>query len=58
MVRALFGVAVLNGLVLVHGIAEQRRAGVPLQPAVFDGALPRMRESSGELPDESNSGIQ
>ena len=40
---ALFGVAVLNGLVLVNCIVELRRSGITLKQAVFDGAVTRMR---------------
>jgi cobalt-zinc-cadmium resistance protein CzcA len=40
---ALFGVAVLNGVVLVNYIVELRHEGRPVQEAVFDGALTRMR---------------
>src|SRR3989338_3786993 len=40
---ALFGVAVLNGLVLVTYIAQLRREGKPTQDAVFEGAMTRLR---------------
>ena len=40
---ALSGVAVLNGLVMITFITETRRQGVPLDRAVFDGALARLR---------------
>ena len=40
---ALFGVAVLNGVVLVNYIVELRHEGRPIKEAVFDGALTRMR---------------
>jgi len=40
---ALFGVAVLNGLVLVTCILQLRHAGACLQEATFQGALTRMR---------------
>jgi cobalt-zinc-cadmium resistance protein CzcA len=40
---ALFGVAVLNGVVLVNYIVELRQGGTPMREAVFDGALTRMR---------------
>ena len=40
---ALFGVAVLNGLVLVTNIEERRDAGAPLAAAVRDGAESRLR---------------
>jgi cobalt-zinc-cadmium resistance protein CzcA len=40
---ALFGIAVLNGVVLVNYIVELRREGTELHQAVFDGALTRLR---------------
>lgn len=40
---ALFGVAVLNGVVLVNYIVELRHEGRTLDEAVFHGALTRMR---------------
>jgi len=40
---ALFGVAVLNGVVLVSSIEARRRAGAALATAVREGALARMR---------------
>jgi cobalt-zinc-cadmium resistance protein CzcA len=40
---ALFGVAVLNGVVLVNYIVELRQGGTAVKEAVFDGALTRMR---------------
>jgi len=40
---ALFGVAVLNGLVLVEYILELRREGMPTGQAAFEAALLRMR---------------
>ena len=40
---ALFGVAVLNGVVLVSSIEARRRAGAELATAVREGALARMR---------------
>jgi cobalt-zinc-cadmium resistance protein CzcA len=40
---ALFGVAVLNGVVLVSSIEARRRAGADLQVAIREGALARMR---------------
>jgi cobalt-zinc-cadmium resistance protein CzcA len=40
---ALFGVAVLNGVVLVTSILEHRRGGQPMQEAVADAALSRVR---------------
>jgi cobalt-zinc-cadmium resistance protein CzcA len=40
---ALFGVAVLNGVVLVNYIVELRRADDRAEDAVFEGAVTRMR---------------
>lgn len=40
---ALFGVAVLNGVVLVTSILEHRRGGQPMQEAVADATLSRVR---------------
>ena len=40
---ALFGIAVLNGVVLVNYIVDLRQQGIPVQQAVFDGALTRLR---------------
>ncbi len=40
---ALFGVAVLNGVVMVNAINQNVDAGEPLQAAVFRGALSRLR---------------
>ena len=40
---ALSGVAVLNGLVMVSFIRRLREQGAPLEPAVRDGALGRLR---------------
>ncbi|MEQ9451630.1 MAG: CusA/CzcA family heavy metal efflux RND transporter [Pseudomonadales bacterium] len=40
---ALFGVAVLNGVVMVSAINRRLEAGVPADQAVFDGALSRLR---------------
>jgi cobalt-zinc-cadmium resistance protein CzcA len=40
---ALFGVAVLNGLVLVTYIRQLREKGRPLEEAVIEGGLIRMR---------------
>jgi len=40
---ALFGIAVLNGVVLVNYIVELRREGAAVGEAVFDGALTRLR---------------
>ncbi len=40
---ALFGIAVLNGVVLVNYIVELRQNGTGVREAVFDGAMTRMR---------------
>jgi cobalt-zinc-cadmium resistance protein CzcA len=40
---ALFGVAVLNGLVLVTYITQLRREGKPTQDAVYEGTMTRLR---------------
>lgn len=40
---ALFGVAVLNGVVMVNAINQNLEAGEPLREAVFRGALSRLR---------------
>jgi cobalt-zinc-cadmium resistance protein CzcA len=40
---ALFGVAVLNGVVLVTYITQLRQRGVPIQAAVTEGAMTRLR---------------
>ncbi len=40
---ALFGVAVLNGLVLISYIEERRRAGLTPRDAAYDGARVRLR---------------
>lgn len=40
---ALSGVAVLNGLVMISFIRRLRQAGVPLDTAIVDGALGRLR---------------
>lgn len=40
---ALFGVAVLNGVVLVNYIVQLRQDGVSVAESVFEGALTRMR---------------
>jgi cobalt-zinc-cadmium resistance protein CzcA len=40
---ALFGVAVLNGLVMVSYINKLRKEGRPLQDAIHEGALVRLR---------------
>ena len=42
-VWVLFGVAVLNGVVLVSYIVELRKSGQSIDHAVFDGALTRVR---------------
>ncbi|WP_298443101.1 CusA/CzcA family heavy metal efflux RND transporter [uncultured Ferrimonas sp.] len=39
----LFGVAVLNGVVLVDAINQRLAAGEPLELAVFEGAISRLR---------------
>ena len=39
----LFGVAVLNGVVLVESINQRVRAGASLQESVYDGACSRLR---------------
>jgi cobalt-zinc-cadmium resistance protein CzcA len=40
---ALFGVAVLNGLVLVSYLEERRRGGLPAREAAYEGARVRLR---------------
>ncbi len=40
---ALFGVAVLNGVVMVNAINQRLTGGASLQDAVFEGALSRLR---------------
>jgi cobalt-zinc-cadmium resistance protein CzcA len=40
---ALSGVAVLNGVVMLSFIRDLRQQGVPLQQAVYEGALTRLR---------------
>ncbi|MBL8867595.1 MAG: efflux RND transporter permease subunit [Planctomycetia bacterium] len=40
---ALFGVAVLNGVVLVTYIVELRKSGIPVQESAFEGAMLRLR---------------
>ncbi len=40
---ALFGVAVLNGLVLVSYLEERRRGGLPAAAAAYEGARVRLR---------------
>jgi len=61
---ALFGVAVLNGIVLVSHINELRNKGLPLNRALIDGATDRLRPvlmtalvaSLGFIPMAFNSG--
>lgn len=40
---ALFGIAVLNGIVLLTHVIERHKSGVPLEEAVEEGALTRLR---------------
>jgi cobalt-zinc-cadmium resistance protein CzcA len=40
---ALFGIAVLNGVVMVSAINQKREGGIEVKKAVFDGALSRLR---------------
>jgi cobalt-zinc-cadmium resistance protein CzcA len=40
---ALFGIAVLNGVVLVNYVVELRQEGAHVKQAVFDGAVTRLR---------------
>ena len=40
---ALFGVAVLNGVVMVNAINQNLEAGVRMSDAIYDGALSRLR---------------
>ncbi|MGE0529548.1 MAG: efflux RND transporter permease subunit, partial [Bdellovibrionales bacterium] len=40
---ALFGIAVMNGVVLVEHIRDLRALGTNIQQAVFDGAMDRLR---------------
>lgn len=40
---ALFGIAVLNGVVLVNAINQNKQEGMPIDEAVFIGALSRLR---------------
>ena len=62
---ALSGIAVLNGLVMVTFIRDLRASGVPLDRAIIDGALIRLRPvlmtalvaSLGFVPMALNSGI-
>lgn len=62
---ALSGIAILNGLVMVSFIRELRKDGMPLNQAIFDGALTRLRPvlttalvaSLGFIPMALNTGI-
>ena len=62
---ALSGIAVLNGLVMVTFIRDLRAAGRPLEQAIIDGALTRLRPvlmtalvaSLGFVPMALNTGI-
>ncbi len=62
---ALSGVAVLNGLVMLSFINERRRDGLPLEAAIIDGALTRLRPvlmtalvaSLGFVPMAFNTGV-
>lgn len=40
---ALFGIAVLNGVVLVNAINQNKQGGMPIYEAVFEGAVSRLR---------------
>lgn len=40
---ALFGIAVLNGVVLVNAINQNKEEGMPTQEAIFFGAMSRLR---------------
>jgi len=40
---ALFGVAVLNGVVMVNAINQNLVAGEPMSDAIYEGALSRLR---------------
>lgn len=40
---ALFGIAVLNGVVLVNAINQNKEEGMPVQEAVYIGAMSRLR---------------
>lgn len=40
---ALFGIAVMNGILLVSFVNELRREGMPMAQAVYHGAMTRMR---------------
>jgi len=62
---ALSGIAVLNGLVLVSFIRDLREEGIPLETAIIDGALTRLRPvlmtalvaSLGFVPMAFNTGV-
>lgn len=62
---ALSGIAILNGLVMVSFIRELRREKLPLDKAIIDGALTRLRPvlttarvaSMGFIPMALNTGI-
>ena len=62
---ALSGIAVLNGLVLVSFIRDLRSEGVPLETAIVEGALTRLRPvlmtalvaSLGFVPMAFNTGV-
>jgi cobalt-zinc-cadmium resistance protein CzcA len=62
---ALSGIAVLNGLVLVSFIRDLRKENVPLETAIVDGALTRLRPvlmtalvaSLGFVPMAFNTGV-
>ena len=40
---ALFGIAVLNGVVMVNAINQKHEGGLAMKKAVFEGALSRLR---------------
>jgi cobalt-zinc-cadmium resistance protein CzcA len=40
---ALFGIAVLNGVVLVNAINQNKEGGLSIEESVFEGALSRLR---------------
>jgi len=62
---ALSGIAILNGLVMVSFIRELRKKAIPLQEAIYQGALSRLRPvlttalvaSLGFIPMAINTGI-
>jgi cobalt-zinc-cadmium resistance protein CzcA len=62
---ALSGIAILNGLVMVSFIRDLRAQNIPLEQAIFDGALTRLRPvlttalvaSLGFVPMALNTGI-